>query len=255
MKKNLLAATILLLGASLTGYAQGQSAGYISKTVQATPFQAIAIEGSADVIYKQGANQEIEISGSPNAVERLEVRTVNGTLTVGFKKGTRNLNYKKLEVKVSNPGINQIRVNGSGDVKLANGLKTNEPVKISINGSGDVEGHSIQCQELRLSVNGSGDIELLKTESQLCIAAVQGSGDITLSGTTQEAQLTSSGSGDIDATALKAKTVTASCNGSGDVGCYASEKLTIRKRGSGDVSYKGKPKEVVSTDRARQRAR
>lgn len=255
MRKNRLAAAILLVGATITGYAQNQPSGCLSKTVQTEAFQGIAINGSADVIYKQGPNQEIEITGSANAVECLEVRTQNGILTVGFKKGTRNLNYKKLEVRVSNPGINKISINGSGDVKLANGLKTDQPVKISINGSGDVEGRSIQCQELRLSVNGSGDMELLKIDSRLCVASIQGSGDMTLTGNTQEAQLTSSGSGDIEATALKAQTVTASCNGSGDVSCYASDKLTIRKRGSGDISYKGKPKEINRTDRGNLRAR
>lgn len=245
MKKKLLVSSLFVFAIGLTACAQN----IITKEIKTADFSSIKSQGSADVTYNQTPNEtKIEIRGSENIIEWVDIRSVNGQLVVGFKKG-RVPSYKTLEIFVSNPEINEISINGSGDISIPYGLKTQKTVKCSINGSGDIDGRNISCERLETSINGSGDIELDNITTKYCSANASGSGSINITGETQDAALYTTGSGDIEADELMSKVTIARCNGSGEIECYASEKLTAETRGSGEVKYKGSPKQVVTTSK------
>mgnify|MGYP000247800557 FL=1 len=145
----------------------------------------------------------------------------NNSLTVKFKNNTSIQNRGKLEIRVSGPALNRIALSGSGDIKLVNGIQTDDNLSIKIQGSGDIAGNKISCNLLSLSINGSGDI--------------------SLSGICKNAEYSINGSGDIQASELETENVTTSINGSGDISCYATESLKGRVSGSGEVAYRGEP--------------
>lgn len=229
------------LGKRITG-----SKNYITKEVKPNPFNAIKLIGSMDVIYQQDSRYHIEIQGSDNIVALLETEVDGETLVIKFKKNANIQNKGKLEVKVFSPELNKLSINGSGDVKFANGIETPNDIELSINGSGDIQGNAFNCRRMITSINGSGDIKLQQIQSEECSASINGSGDIELSGKTIKANYQTSGSGDISASNLQATSVETKTSGSGDISCYASEKLTARTSGSGDISYKGNPQKVDS---------
>ncbi|NDV80455.1 head GIN domain-containing protein [Bacteroides sp. 51] len=235
---------VLILGTT-TACAQNRVVGskkYITKDVNVESFQHIAILGSVNLIYTQteGGKPQIEIYGSDNIVPLIETSVEHNTLTVKYKSNTSIQNPGKLEVRVAAPAVESMRITGSGDISIPNGLSTSD-LTLKVTGSGDLYGKKITCNNLDVSVSGSGDIGLNNIKVTNVNATVSGSGDLQLDGTTVNASYRVSGSGDITAHKLVADDVEATVSGSGNVTCHAVKTLKGKVSGSGDVGYKGNP--------------
>lgn len=216
------------------------SKNYVTKDIRVSDFTGLNLAGSPDVIYTQKAGKpKVEVYTSDNIVDLLDISVTGQTLNVKFKKGV-SVSYDKLEIRISSATLDKIHIAGSGDVKLTNGLKTDN-LNISVAGSGDIQGSDITCTNLTTSVSGSGDLKLSGISADCTEASVAGSGTTVLRGTTREASYRVAGSGDLFASDLQAKRVAASVAGSGDIKCHATDHLKARISGSGDIGYKGNP--------------
>lgn len=78
--------------------------------------------------------------------------------------------------------MNKLTINGSGNIKLINGIQTSKDIEFHINGSGNIQGEGLNCRRMAVSINGSGDVRLQQIESQECQAGISGSGNINLKG-------------------------------------------------------------------------
>jgi len=246
MKNILSFSTLLVLlfifsGCNINAVVSSKS--YITKQLP-TPsnFQAIQIEGSADVEYRQSTNGQlgIRVYGSDNVVELLDIRVVNGTLLVSFKDHVSITGESKLKVIVTSPRLDQVTITGSGDVDLKGTIR-GEKLNISISGSGDVKSDDLFYKGVNAMISGSGDADLCILKSDFVKAQISGSGDVDLKGSTENLELTLAGSGDIDAERLIANVVKVSLAGSGDIVCYASKQINAEVAGSGEITFKGKP--------------
>lgn len=236
------------------------SKNYVTKDIRVDNFTRLSVAGSPDVTYTQKTGKpEVEVYTSDNIVDLLDIHVKDNTLYIGFKKNV-SVSYDKLEVRVSSETLNGIAVAGSGDVELKNGLKTDD-LKISVAGSGDIDGNNIACtnlnisvagsgdinssnitcNELNVSVAGSGDMKLANVTANTTKASIAGSGTVVLKGSTEEAEYSVTGSGDLSASDFVAKKASASVAGSGDIKCHATDFLKVRTSGSGSVGYKGDP--------------
>jgi len=234
----------------------------VTKDIKVNNFTEVRVTGSPDVTYTQKpGHANVEVYTSDNIVDLLDIKVENNTLYIGFKKNI-SVSYKKLEIRVSSESLNGISVTGSGDIYLANGLKSNDDLSVNITGSGDFHGKDIDCgklninvagsgdikanniicQELKTSVTGSGDILLKDIATTHVEARVSGSGSATLTGTAQDASYSVAGSGDLFAADFKVSNISAKVAGSGDIKCYATDILKARTTGSGSIGYKGNPK-------------
>ena len=205
------------------------SRNYVTKNIKVDNFTGLNLAGSPNVTYTQKAGKpEVEVYTSDNIVDLLDINVVNNTLNIKFKKGV-SVSYNKLEIRVSSETLNNISVAGSGNVELANGLKTDN-LKVSVAGSGDIDADNITCTgNLNVSVAGSGDIEGSNITCANLTASIAGSGDLKLD------NVSAAGTG------LQAKRVSASVSGSGDIKCHATDFLKARTSGSGNIGYKGNP--------------
>lgn len=240
------------------------SSTYVTKNIRTGDFDKISLTGSCDIDFTQREGKpQVEIHTSDNLVDLVDVHVDDGTLKIGFKKGYQ-VSYKVMEVRVSAPRLEGISINGSGDVTLLGGLKTEQlqlsvmgsgnisakdiackgDFGLSISGSGDAVCSRISCSGFRCSIAGSGDVSVSNLDATDVNASVSGSGDIVLSGRAETAHYKVAGSGDLKASDLKARRVEASVSGSGDIRCHASDYLRARASGSGTISYGGNPKEV-----------
>lgn len=216
------------------------SKNYVNKEIFVADFTNLNVKGSPDVTFTQQAGKpKVSIYTSDNIIDLLDIYVDKKTLHIGFKKNV-SVNYHKLIIQVSSPALNHISVTGSGAVKVAGQLNT-EQLALRVSGSGDIFGKNITCTQCQATVTGSGDISLENLEATTTQAEITGSGDISLKGKTQEASYKITGSGDLTASDLKAETVSASITGSGDIKCHASTHLKTRISGSGDIGYKGNP--------------
>lgn len=239
------------------------SKNFVTKDIKVDNFTKLSVTGSPDVTYTQKAGKpEVQVYTSDNIVDLLDIHVKDNTLYIGFKKNV-SVSYDKLNIRVSAEKLNGISVAGSGDIELANGLKTDN-LKISVAGSGDIKGSNISCSDLDISIAGSGDInssditcnnlnvsvagsgdmKLSNITATSATASIAGSGTAILSGNAQEASFSVAGSGDLFASELQVKKVSASVSGSGEIKCYATDFLKARTSGSGNVGYKGEPKEL-----------
>jgi len=238
--------SLLILNAScIEGKRVRASGNYITKDLQIGNFSAIKVQGSEDVLYSQSTDgtTSVKIYASDNIIDLLNIRVEDETLIIGYKKNVTIFGFgDKNEVKVivSNPGLNSLKIQGSGDVLLKTAIKSDK-LDIAVQGSGDIKGAGIYCNEISTAVQGSGDVVLENIKSENIDATVQGSGDIALSGEAKIVSLKTQGSGDINAANLKGQDVSATTQGSGNITCYATGNLKGRINGSGDISYKGAP--------------
>ncbi|BEH00150.1 head GIN domain-containing protein [Bacteroides sedimenti] len=220
------------------------SDNFITKEVKTEGFNAIELQGGENLIFQQSSDSttSIKVYGADNIVELMNIRVENGVLKVS-KKDNVIIFGSKSEVKVTviAPKLNSLVVQGSGDAILNTPLHSDK-LNISIQGSGNVKGDSIICNELTSTIQGSGDIDLKRIVGEKVKAVIQGSGNILFTGEAKTATLESMGSGDINAAGLKVENVNASTLGSGDIVCHATSFLKGSILGSGDITYKGNPK-------------
>ena len=96
------------------------------------------------------------------------------------------------------------------------------------------------------SAAGSGDAEISGIDGTLLETRILGSGQITVAGRADRLDVVIEGSGDVDAHELLAEAVQVDISGSGNADVHALEWIDIDIRGSGDVTYRGDPTEVVT---------
>lgn len=267
---------------SCSQYAQSQtivkSDGDIqTKEIAIEPFSAIYIEGvPANVTYRHAKRTSFEITGSRNILSLLDIGVEGSTLIVSRIDKNRNISNKhRLDITVSSPSLNDVRMAGGGYILLSDNVWKEESISISIAGSGTVEANGVNCRRLRTeiagsgeinfhglkgnnifaSVAGSGGVNFEKVKGDYVSVSVAGSGNIALDGSAQEADYHVAGSGTVNAKQLEAAKVSAETAGDGHISCYATERLRTQSAGSGYVAYKGNPAEIYSPDSNLRRLR
>lgn len=261
----LMAVTLMLVSATACAERITPSKNYVTKKVNVGSFNAISTSSSVDVIYTQSSGgQDVEIYAPDNLVDYIDVRV---EVKVGFKSPRNNFSINgkhKKEVRVSAPAVNSLKASSSGDIIIKNGLKTSGKVTVKASSSGDVTGSTISCDDFAATANSSGDVILEKVSCTNFSADASSSGDVSvknlnaadvsadasssgdviLAGICENASYRASSSGDVKAKGMKAVNVTASASSSGDVECYVTGSLTAKASSSGEVAYKGNPKDI-----------
>ena len=287
MKKNLILAMLLAMVFESCAISVSSeikeaiipSKNYITKKVKVDDFNAISTSTSIDVVYTQTTGDtEVEIYAPDNLMEYVKVKVDGGMLKVSFqsKEKSKGINIKgkhETEVRVSAPAIHSLQASSSGDIILKNGLQYAGEVSLKSSSSGDIKGGKIICDALEIEASSSGDIELgnvectsLTTESssagdvsieslkaETVNVEASSSGDVSIAGVCRSAKFEASSAGDIEADELKAEKVIARSSSAGDVTCYASESLEVSISSSGNVRYKGNPKQILNQSKGLQK--
>lgn len=193
-------------------------------------FESISLSISAKVYVVQENNTSVKIKASADDLEEIITEVDGSTLKIKRKKtkswGWNNYNFKKVEVYISTPNVEDLRISGSGNIIAKSAIKSGS-VDYSISGSGNIIVDDLAAKSVDCHISGSGDIKL------------EGNVD-------DELEIHISGSGDVEADHLRAKDVDIHISGSGDCRVYATDRLQARVAGSGDIYYRGKPDYVNS---------
>ena len=95
---------------------------------------------------QQNTRSHVEIHGSDNIIPLVETYVDGNTLMIKFKKNV-SIWKGKLEIKVFAPELNKLSINGSGNIKLINGIQTSKDIEFHINGSGNIQGEGLIAEE------------------------------------------------------------------------------------------------------------
>jgi hypothetical protein len=178
----------------------------------------VVFDAAGDVTITEG-EPSLVIHARQGAMARLTSEVSGDTLTIGANEGFMNWALGEVRYELTLPNLENLELNGSGDVESA----------ISTDGT------------LVIEISGSGDIQLDNIDAERVEAVISGSGSIELGGTTTELSVELGGSGGIDASDLAAQEATVEIGGSGDVSVAARDNLLVRITGSGTVEYSGDP--------------
>jgi hypothetical protein len=185
-------------------------------------YDEIKIGGSIDVELIAGKEGNITIKGEENLLPLITIEVKDNILNITPKKNT-NIG--------SSPGKTIIVTVPFESIS-----------NVSLGGSGSVLGKStIKAERFSTKLSGSGDI-VLTIEAATVISSISGSGDVTLKGQATYHESKLSGSGDISAFDLAVLDGNATITGSGTIRINCSNSLIARISGSGDIEYKGDPK-------------
>lgn len=189
------------------------------------PFQAVALEGSHDVVVTVGGEPAVRAEGDAEALDRLDIRVEGDTLHVGQKRGSWIGGHRgRVTVYVTTPTLSKAALEGSGDLRI----------------------DRVQADDFEARLAGSGDIEIGTMQAARAKFSIAGSGDIQASGTSEEAQIDIAGSGDVDLDGLTTRRARVSVAGSGNISLQASEAVEGSLMGSGDLNVRGSARCAVS---------
>jgi hypothetical protein len=251
MKKMMLAALSILLifnacddgWGIFDGAKRVKGTGEIEKfTRDVSGFKGISNGISADVFVKQAEAYKVVIEGQKNIVDLIETEIDDEVLTLRFKDGAWNVQFKKLVVYIETPSVSSLSVSGAGDLQTENKLTTTDDFKVRVSGSGNIKiGEGLTAKTLDIEIGGSGNANIGASTLTSVLAEIAGSGNLSIEGTTENAEYRVSGSGEIEAKSLTAKNVEARASGSGNITCSASDSLDAQSSGSSDIVYSGTP--------------
>ncbi|MFD0975313.1 head GIN domain-containing protein [Salinimicrobium gaetbulicola] len=191
-----------------------------SRTV--SDYDRVSLLGSMDVQLVAGKEGNLKIEAEENLLKHIITEVEGNSLKIRVEKGYRLDPSRNMEIKVVVPfeSLDAVTLTGSGDIYSAD---------------------EIRSKNFEIKIVGSGDVKLFVTAKD-ATAGVTGSGDIELKGSAENFDCKVTGSGDISAFNFKSATVSATVLGSGDIQVYASEELSAKTPGSGDIEYRGNPK-------------
>ncbi len=187
------------------------------------PFHSIILEGSMDVFITQDTTYNIKVEAGEKVIDYIKTDVENGELVI--RETSNNIfNDKPIRVYVSVDSLEQIEINGSGNISASQVY--GQLMKLDINGSGDMD-MDVQAHSIDLEIRGSGNVELLGNVDLLDIEV--------------------EGSGDVYSRYLYSNDCFIEIDGSGDATIHATDNLDIEIDGSGDVYYYGNPTNVSTT--------
>jgi hypothetical protein len=97
-----------------------------------------------------------------------------------------------------------------------------------------------------VSLSGSGNINILDFKNNNLSLNISGSGNITGNGEVEILVVKINGSGNLMSKEIKSKSATITINGSGDGEVFASDSISAKINGSGNIKYFGNPENVDS---------
>ncbi|MGQ1908849.1 head GIN domain-containing protein [Marinifilum sp. RC60d5] len=193
-------------------------------------FKSINLSISAKVYLTQENTTSVKIKAYDRDLNEIITEVEGSTLKIKRKSnkswGWNTRSLKKVEVYISTPNIENLKISGSGNIIAQTPINSGS-VAYTISGSGNIIIDKLNAENVNCSISGSGDVRL-KGECE------------------DEVNIRISGSGDVEASHFIAKKADIRISGSGDCEVYASDKITARVAGSGDIYYRGKPEYVDS---------
>lgn len=189
----------------------------VSEELNLADFDGVELSISADVIIRQGSEQEVIVEGKQNVIDELERDVKNGIWDIDIKGCVRDNNDMKIFITL--PDISSLKISGSGSIESENFLIV---------------------EDIDLRISGSGDMDL-DIEANRIDAKISGSGEMLLDGLTDHLDFKISGSGDLHAFGLETQSAIVEISGSGDAEVHAATDLDVKISGSGNVTYRGNP--------------
>lgn len=212
---------LALIKAISCNISQQGSGNLITQTRNIKDYEAITVKGIDELIINQSEDYNFKITADDNVISHIKSKVINGRLIIEPDKKFSNTDIK-IELGVIN--LSNVILSGRAEVIFKN---------------------TFYAHDFDIAINGSGSLEFEKLISDSKIFTVcNGSGNFTLKGNAKKLVVKTNGSGNVFAEDFRADTMKILINGSGSVFAHSEGILNVNVKGSGNVVYDGKPKEI-----------
>jgi hypothetical protein len=198
-------------------------------------FTSLASNGAIDVQIAYGNSNSISIEADENLLPYIETTVKDGKLAILPKKNVNLKSRSRMVVYVSMTTINSLQQSGSGNIRGEGEFSSDSKMDIKVSGSGNIKLDFGSFKDIDLFVSGSGNIDLKGNPTNDISAKISGSGNIDCSKVScDNVVVTISGSGNVRVNAEK--NITAEISGSGNVFYKgAATNISSKIAGSGKV--------------------
>ena len=143
------------------------------------PFSGVVLAGDNNVVVRVGAKRSVVVHADSNLLRRVTTRVRSGRLVIGTTPG--NLSARKpMFVTVSLPALEDLRLEGAGNISVT-GIKSRN-LSVALPGSGNVDAGGI-ATKLDVSISGEGTALLRQLVARDANATLSGDGSIMLTAT------------------------------------------------------------------------
>ncbi|MDZ7877663.1 MAG: head GIN domain-containing protein [Saprospiraceae bacterium] len=207
---------IALFAVSLTGCLKESITGSGTIVTEnrtiSSPFSEIRVEGSMNVLVKQGDTVKVVAKDYANILPYLDIRVISNVLVISYENNAQISNSAG-EVTVTLPKLIGVELVGSGNISTINNFNftdlslntsgsgnlsfagTCKTLNALISGSGDIRAYGLPTETIRASISGSGNMQL--NVSRALNATILGSGNIIYKGNPTTLTISVSGSGSV----------------------------------------------------------
>jgi hypothetical protein len=198
-------------------------------------FDKVDLAAAASVQVHAGPGFSVRAEGDQRLLDRLDIYLRQGTLVIGWKKGSEPMrirNDEGIRVSVTMPRVTGAMVSGAGTVFIDRADAPTFAAKVG--GAGTLRVASLRTGQASLDVGGAGTLEATGSADRVS-AHVTGVGSIKAGALAGRAGLIDlSGTGSI--TARINGPVEVKLSGLGSVNVLGNPRCVIRKSGWGSVN-------------------
>lgn len=149
----------------------------------------LIINVPSEVIYTEGANAGVNISGPSNLLNRIEVD--EGRISL---RGVRSRNFRgngNIRIAVTAPHVSRFEFNGAQKVEIRD--YTQDEMRIEVNGASEVKGFG-HAKSLDVELNGASKVDMEGLKLENARVQMNGASDVT-AGPTESADVEINGVG------------------------------------------------------------
>ena len=213
--------------------------GHPSTETRTLPaFTRIQVNGDFRVKVDTGSSCIAIVEADENLQDLIGTYVSGDKLVIESRNGDCLNSSHPVEISVVTPSVNNIDLNGSGNV-YCYGLNAEEIV-LSLSGSGEINCTQIIASSVKLDLEGSGKIDCTADVENLS-SKIEGSGEIKITGSALNSEFKVIGSGHQRASQLNTDVSIAYISGSGIIDTEVNNSLDVTIIGSGIVNYSGNP--------------
>ncbi len=205
------------------------------ETREASGYTGIQSQGALNVIVLYGNANTISVEADENLLPYIETLVENGKLIIRTKNKVNLKSNERLTVHASLTKLTSLVLSGSGNITGDGAFSNSGRTEVRLSGSGNIKLGADSFNELDVAISGSGNVVLKGNNSNNITASISGSGNIDCSNfSTNDVFAKVSGSGDIRVYANKS--IDAKVSGSGNIYYKGSaSNLNSKSSGSGKI--------------------
>lgn len=194
-------------------------------------FTSLSSHGAMDVQISYGTSNIIQVEADENLLPYIETKVENGKLIIQPKKNVNIKSRLHIVVYVTMTTINSLSESGSGNISGSGTFNNNGKTDIRVSGSGNIKLDFGTFNNMALFVSGSGNIDLEGNTANSITVSIAGSGNVDCSRVRcNDVDAKISGSGNVKVNVEKS--IVARISGSGNV-FYKGNATNISSKVSG----------------------